>query len=144
MNYYFFHASLWNQYKFIAFNIFSCKILIISIKILIITVISNETTNELTIYVKLYRNVAMFYRQETASLFQVQQKLRACGNCHCVIFTGIVTAGDSHVKIISSHAAVSNENAILCFPDNVHLLKCFPITVTQIKYECKFPNFRFF
>ena len=56
------------------------KILIISIKILIITVISNETSNELTISAKLCRNVTMFGRQETASLFQVQKKLIACGN----------------------------------------------------------------
>ena len=31
-------ASLWTQYKFAAFNIFSCIILIIDCKILIITV----------------------------------------------------------------------------------------------------------
>ena len=43
------NASLWNQYKLIAFNIFSCTIFIIYCKILIITVISNKTTNELTI-----------------------------------------------------------------------------------------------
>ena len=35
-------ASLRNQYKFIAFNIFSCIILIIYYKILIIKVIPNE------------------------------------------------------------------------------------------------------
>ena len=29
------NVSLWNQYKYIAFNIFSCKILIISYKMLI-------------------------------------------------------------------------------------------------------------
>ena len=39
------NVSLWNQYKYIAFNIFSCKILIISYKMLIITGISNEKTN---------------------------------------------------------------------------------------------------
>ena len=42
-------ASLWNQYKFIAFNILSCRTLIISYKILIIVVISSETKNELNI-----------------------------------------------------------------------------------------------
>ena len=46
-------ASLQNQYKFIAFNIFSCKTLIIYCKILIITVISNKATNELIIYANL-------------------------------------------------------------------------------------------
>ena len=34
-------VSLWNQYKYITFNIFSCKIMIISYKISIITEISN-------------------------------------------------------------------------------------------------------
>ena len=38
-------ALLWNQYNFIAFDIFFCKISIISYKMLIIAVISNETTN---------------------------------------------------------------------------------------------------
>ena len=65
---------LWNQYKYSAFNIFSCRILIISYKILIITGRSNEKTNELTIYGIL--NVTIFYRQELVSLFQVQEKLK--------------------------------------------------------------------
>ena len=42
-------VSLWNQYKFIAFNIFTCIIFIIYCITLIITVISNEKTSELTI-----------------------------------------------------------------------------------------------
>ena len=46
-------AALRNQYQFAAFNISSCRILIISCKILIITVISKENPNELTIYVKI-------------------------------------------------------------------------------------------
>ena len=56
-------ASLWNQYKFIGFIIFSYIILIIYYKISIITVISNETTNLLAIYAKSCRNVTIFYRQ---------------------------------------------------------------------------------
>ena len=40
----------------------------------IITGISNETTNELTIYAILCQNVTIFYRQELASLFQVHEK----------------------------------------------------------------------
>ena len=44
------NASLWNQYKYIVFNIFSYIILIISDKMLINTGISNEKTNELTMY----------------------------------------------------------------------------------------------
>ena len=57
-----------NQYQFIAFSIFSCGFLIIYCKILIITVISNETTYELIIYAKLCRNVTLFYQQGIASL----------------------------------------------------------------------------
>ena len=44
------NVSLWNQNKYIIFNIFSCGISTISYKMLIITGISNEKTNELTIY----------------------------------------------------------------------------------------------
>ena len=50
-------ASLWNQHKFITFNIFLFNILIIYWKILIITAIPNETTHELTIYAKLCLNI---------------------------------------------------------------------------------------
>ena len=61
-------ASLWNQYKFtfsfsLVINIFSCNISIIYRKILIITVIYKERTNELTTYVKLCQNVTIFYRR---------------------------------------------------------------------------------
>ena len=59
-------VSLWNQYKYIAFNFFSYLY-----KMLIITVISNEKT---------CRNVTIFHRQKLASLFQVQEKLKACKN----------------------------------------------------------------
>ena len=44
-------VSLWNQYKYIAFIIFSSRIFIISYKMLNITGISNEKTNELTNHV---------------------------------------------------------------------------------------------
>ena len=44
------NVSLCNQFKYIPFNIFSCRIVIISYKTLIITGISNEETNEFNIY----------------------------------------------------------------------------------------------
>ena len=59
-------VSLWNQYKYIAFNISSCKIFIILYKMLIITKICEETRNELTIYATLCPNVTIFYRQKLA------------------------------------------------------------------------------
>ena len=51
-------VSLWNQYKYIAFDIFSRRIVIISSKILIITWISNEKRNKLNMeyYVKTSQN----------------------------------------------------------------------------------------
>ena len=56
------NVSLRNQYKSIRFNIFSCRIMIISYKMLIITGIFNEKTNELTIYGILCQNVTTFYQ----------------------------------------------------------------------------------
>ena len=75
---FFSNVSLWNQFKYIPFDIFSCRILIISYKMSIITGISNETRNEITIYAKSCRSVTVFYRKELASLFQVQEKLKTC------------------------------------------------------------------
>ena len=70
------NVSLWNQYKYIAFNIFTSRVVIILYKMLIITGKSSEKTNELTIYGTLCQNVTIFYRQELASLFQVQEKIK--------------------------------------------------------------------
>ena len=39
-----------------------------------------KKTNELTVYGVFCRNVSIFYRQELASLFQVQEKLKASRN----------------------------------------------------------------
>ena len=127
-----------------------CKNLIISCKVLIITVISNETSNELTIFAKLCRNITVLYRQEIASLFQVQEKLRACGNSKWSFSSSCFINVDSQIKIISWHTVVFNENAILRFSVNVHLLKYFSIKVLQnfsnsyncTNQTCKFPNFR--
>ena len=47
---------------------------------LIITGISNEKTNELTIYGILCQNITMFYQQELAFLFNVHGKLEAYRN----------------------------------------------------------------
>ena len=58
------NVSLLNQYKYIAFNIFSCRIFIISYKMLIIKGISHEKTNEFAIYRILCRNFTFFYQQE--------------------------------------------------------------------------------
>ena len=108
-------VSLWNQYKYIAFNIFSCRILIVSYKMLIITGISNEKTNELTIYGILCRNVTIFYRQKLASLFQVQEKLNACWNSKLKFSSSYFIANYSHLKVVWLHVAVFSEHNILHF-----------------------------
>ena len=46
---------------------------------LIITEISNETPNKLSIHAILCRIVTIFYRQELVSLFEVQEKLKGAG-----------------------------------------------------------------
>ena len=69
-------VQLFNQFKYIACNIFSCMIFIISYKLLIITGISNNKRNKLTIYAILCRNVTIFYWQKLVSLFQVHEQLK--------------------------------------------------------------------
>ena len=44
------NVTLWNQYKYIAYNILSCRILVVLHKMLVTTVLSNKKTSELTIY----------------------------------------------------------------------------------------------
>ena len=55
------------------------------------------------------------YRQELAFLFQVQEKLRACGNSKQTFPSSCFIAGDSYIKIICPHTTVFNEHAISYF-----------------------------
>ena len=87
------NVSLWNE-KCIAFNTFSYRVFVVLYKMLIITGIFNEKANELTIYGMLCWNVTIFYWQELAYLFQVEEKLKACRDSklnfsllHVVVFS---------------------------------------------------------
>ena len=82
---------------------------------LIITGISNEKINELTIYGILCRNMTMFYRQELASLFQVQEKLNERRSSKLNFLSSCFIAYDSHVKIVWLHVVVFSEYDILHF-----------------------------
>ena len=84
------NASLLNQYKFIAFKIFSCKALIISGKTSIITVISNEKPNELAIYVKLCQNVTIFYQQELFLYFRCRKNWERAGIQNKIFWVAIL------------------------------------------------------
>ena len=124
------NASLWNQYKYIAFNIFSCRNLIISYEILITTGISNEKTNELTIYGILFWNVTI-NRQELVSLFQVQEKLKAYKSSKLNFWSSCFIADDSCIKIVWLHIVLFSKHDILQFWDNDHLVKHYPVKVPQ-------------
>ena len=54
------NVSLWNQYRYIEFKIFLCRIKIILFKMLIITRISDEKTNELTM-IEYYVERSQYY-----------------------------------------------------------------------------------
>ena len=100
--------SLWNQYKYVAFNIFACRILIISYKTLII-----------------------IYRQKLASLLQVHEKLKTCRNSKWNFSSSCFIAGDSRVKIVWLHVVIPSEHDILHFRYVVHLLKYCPVKASQ-------------
>ena len=117
--------------KYITFSTFSSRFLIILYKMLIITDISNEKINELPTYSTLCRNVTIFYRQKLASLFQVQEKLKACRNSKWNFSSSCFIAHDSHVKIVWLQVVVSSEHDILYCRDNVNLLKYYPVKVSQ-------------
>ena len=82
-------ALLWNQYKIFDFHIFSWKILIISCKILVITIISNKTTDELTI---------------CANYEETSKYLNRC-----------FKADEIHIKITCSHSVIFNEDYFCIF-----------------------------
>ena len=94
------NVSLWNQYKHIAFNIFSCRALIISYKMLIIAGISNQRTSGLTIYALLCQNVTIFCRQVLASLFQMQEKRETYRSSKLKFSSSCSIADDHDVKIV--------------------------------------------
>ena len=110
-------VSLWNQRKYIVFNILSCRIFTTLNKILTITEICNEKTNELTIYRILSRYVTIFYRQELASLFQVQEKLKACRNSKLSFLNSCFMATYRNFQRTWNFAY---------FLDNAHLFKYYP------------------
>ena len=82
---------------------------------LIITGIYNEKTNELTLYEISWRNITIFFRQELASLFQVQEKLKVCKKSKLNFSSSCFIANDSHVKIVWLHVVVFSEHDILHF-----------------------------
>ena len=117
------NVSLWSQYKYIAFNIFSCTVVIVLYEMLIITGISNEKTIY-SIYEILCRSVTIFYQQELASLFQMQEKLKTCRS---LVWTRVVWT--FRVAIYCRWWPWLRKHDILHYWDNVHCLN-----IIQWKY----------
>ena len=82
-----------------------------------------KKTNELTIHGILSRNVAIFYRQELTSLYQVPGKLKACRSSKLNFLSNSFIIDDIHVIIVWLHVAVFNEHDILRLCDNVPSFK---------------------
>ena len=122
--------------KYIAFYIFLYGIVIISYKMLIITWVSNEKTNELTVYGILCQNITMFYWQELVSLFQVQEKLIACRSSKLNFLSSCFNAEDSHVRIVWLHVVVFSERGILHFWDNFSLFEYCTVKIPQNCFNC--------
>ena len=57
-------------------------------------------TNELSLCGTLCRNVTKFYRQELASLFKVQEKLKACRSSKLNFSSSYFIVDVRHVKIL--------------------------------------------
>ena len=125
------NVSLWNQYKYIAFNILSCRILVISYKMLTITGMYNEKTNELTIYGILCWSVTILYRQELVSLFQVEEKFKVWRSSKLNFSSNCFIADDSHMKIVWLHIVVFSEHDTLNSWDTVHLFKDYRVKVPR-------------
>ena len=97
-------VSLWNQYKYIAFNIFKCRTLIISYKMLIITGISNEATNKIIIHTNI-----MSKRHNILPnwflYFKCRKNWKRAG-IQSKTLSSCFIADDSHVKTIWLHVLV--------------------------------------
>ena len=60
-------------------------------------------------------NVTIFYREKLASLFQVQEKLKACRSSKLNFSSSSFIADGSRVKIVWLHVVVFGEHDILHF-----------------------------
>ena len=63
----------------------------------------------------LCRNFTIFYRQQLASLFKVQEKLKACRSSKLNFLSSCFIVADSYVKIVWLHVVVFSEHDILHF-----------------------------
>ena len=113
------NVSLWNQCKYIAFNIFSCRILIFSYKMLIIT----ETSNEKNKWIKHIWNIMLkrhnILPTRTSFFIQLQEKLKAWRSSKLNFLSSCFIANDSYIKIVWLNIVVFSKHDILHFWDNL-------------------------
>ena len=74
-----------------------------------------KKTSELTVYGISCRHVTIFYRQQPASLFQAQEKLRSCKNSKLNFLSSYFIIDDSRAIIIWLHVVVFSKHDILRF-----------------------------
>ena len=58
----------------------------------------------------LCRNVSIFYLQNLSSIFQVQEKLKACRSLKLIFSSSCFNVNDSHVKIVWLHEEYAEFN----------------------------------
>ena len=105
-----------NQYRYIAFNNFSCRI-------------SNKTTNELTISAVLCQNVTLFYRQGRSFFISSVEKIERVQKLN--FSSSFFTSDCCHLKIVWLHVLAFTEHDVLHFWENVHLLKYYLVKEPQ-------------
>ena len=144
---------MWNHNKFIIFTLLFCRLLITSCKTLIITVISNETASELTMYINHLMSKRHYILSTRTSFFiSVQEKLRACRNSKKSFLSNCFIASGSHIKVqtLKLYAYIFQVPTNMVFYifemmsiyQNIIRSKYFITTlipsIAQIKQVCKF------
>ena len=70
-----------------------------------------------------YVKTSLFYRQELASLFQVQEKLKTWINSKRNVSSSCFITDDSYLKIVPPNVVVFTEDGLLYFWDNYYPAK---------------------
>ena len=122
---------LWNQYKYIGFKIFSCRILIVLYNIIIIIgdiYCKNKWIKHMwNIMSKRYNILPSL----TNFFISSAEKLKGCRNSKLNFSSSCFIANDSHTTIVCLHVVVFSEYDILNFRDNVYFFKYYPVKVAR-------------
>ena len=124
------NVSLGNKNKFITFNIFSCRNLIILYKVLIITRILIEKANELTINDILCQNVTIFYGKNSF-LMLIIGKNESVQEFKAKIFEKLFYCRLQSCKSCMAACSGFQQTWYFTFWDNFYLFKNYPVKLPQ-------------